>query len=398
MRSRSFLVAAFGDAGHAFPAIALARALRGRGHRVVVETWEHWREPVEAEGLEFTAAEEYETFPPPPPGSEGSQSVAEAALALLPLIEELGPDAVVSDILTLAPALAAERAGVRRATLIPHIYPVHEPGLPFFSFGALPPRTAVGRRLWRAALPLLLDGLRRGRRELNESRAAVGLAPVTRMHGGISEELAMVATFPQLEYPRRWPPEVKVTGPMTFELPYEDVELPERPGPLVVVAPSTAQDPECRLVRVALEALAGEPVRVLATTNRHRPAEPLPPAPANARVVEWVGYSQAMPAADLVICHGGHGTQARALAAGAPVLACPAVGDMAENGARLAWSGAGLMLPWRLVRPGPLRAAVRRILGDGRFSAQASELAVWAQGNDGAARGAGLVERLAISE
>ena len=37
------LVAAFGDAGHAFPAIALGRALAGRGHEVVVETWEERR-------------------------------------------------------------------------------------------------------------------------------------------------------------------------------------------------------------------------------------------------------------------------------------------------------------------------------------------------------------------
>ena len=43
---RRFLVAAFGDAGHAFPAIALARALRRRGHEVLVETWERLREPV----------------------------------------------------------------------------------------------------------------------------------------------------------------------------------------------------------------------------------------------------------------------------------------------------------------------------------------------------------------
>ena len=32
---------------------------------------------------------------------------------------------------------AAERAGLRRATLIPHVYPVHEDGMPFFAFGAL---------------------------------------------------------------------------------------------------------------------------------------------------------------------------------------------------------------------------------------------------------------------
>jgi UDP:flavonoid glycosyltransferase YjiC (YdhE family) len=394
---RRFLVAAFGDAGHAFPAIALARSLLRRGHEVVVETWERWREPVDAEGLRFTAAEEYKTFPPPPPGSGEGPSAADAALALLPFVEELRPDVVVSDILTAAPALAAERARVRRATLIPHVYPVHEPGMPFFAFGAQPPRTALGRGLWKAALPVLVGGLRQGRREGNAMREAAGLAPIERFHGGISEELALVATFPQLEYPRRWPTHVNVTGPMEFELPYELVDLPAGEEPLVVVAPSTAQDPECRLVRVALEALADEPVRVLASLNGMRPQEPLRPVPANAVVVDWVGYSQVMAAADLVVCHGGHGTVARALGAGKPVLCCPAVGDMAENGARVQWAGAGLMLPSRLTRPGAVRMAVRRVLGDGSFAVRAGEIAAWARKHDGAERGAELVEELAAS-
>jgi MGT family glycosyltransferase len=390
---RRFLVAAFGDAGHAFPAIALARALRGRGHEVVVETWERWRDAVENEGLGFTAAEEYKTFPPPEPGSDGGRTAADAALALAPLMDDFRPDVVVSDILTLAPALAAERAGVRRATLIPHVYPVHEPGLPFFAFGLQPPRTPVGRAVWRGAQPVLETGLRRGRQEMNETRAAVGLPPLERFHGGISLELALVATFPQLEYPRRWPAEVHVTGPMQFELPYPDIELPDGDEPLVLVAPSTAQDPELRLVRVALEALADEPVRVVATTNRLGDAN-LPQAPANAVVVDWLSYSQVMPRASLVICHGGHGTVARALAAGVPVLCCPHVGDMAENSARVGWAGVGLMLPWRLLAPMPLRWTARRLLDDSSYCDCAQRLAAWSRGNTGAEKGAALVEQL----
>jgi UDP:flavonoid glycosyltransferase YjiC (YdhE family) len=386
------LVAAFGDAGHAFPAIALARALAGRGHEVTVETWERWREATEGEGLAFTAAEEYRTFPPPPPGSNGP-SVADAAKAMLPMLREMRPDVVVADILTQAPALAAEVVGLPRATLVPHVYPVSEPGMPFFAFGAGPPRTAAGRSLWRAASPLLVKGLERGRDELNASRRALGLAPVERFHGGLSEELVLVGTFPQLEYPREWPAQVKVVGPMEFELPADEMAVPEGTEPLVVVAPSTAQDPEGRLVRAALEGLAEEPVRVLATTNR--PGQPLPAAPANAVVVEWLGYSQAMAVADLVVCHGGHGTVARALAAGCPVLCCPALGDMTENGARVQWTGAGLMLPWRLTSARTLRTVVRRMLGEASFGARAGEIAAWASEHDGAEAGGELVERTA---
>ena len=141
---------------------------------------------------------------------------------------------------------------------------------------------------------------------------------------------------------------MRVTGPLFFELPGDDVTLPEGDGPLVLVAPSTSQDPECELLRVALEGLAEEPVRVLATTNRHRPERPIE-VPANAELVDWLLYSQAMPAADVVICHGGHGTVARALAAGRPLLVCPSVGDMAENAARVAWSATGLSVPRRLL-------------------------------------------------
>jgi UDP:flavonoid glycosyltransferase YjiC (YdhE family) len=67
---------------------------------------------------------------------------------------------------------------------------------------------------------------------------------------------------------------------------------------------------------------------------------------------------------------------------------------MAENSARVAWAGVGLMLPWRLLGSGPLRWATRRILGDPSFGERAAEIAAWAQENDGSERGAHLVEEL----
>lgn len=391
-RPLRILVAAFGDAGHAFPAIALARELGGRGHQVAMETWERWREPVEALDLRFEGAEEYEVFPPPPPG-EGP-SAADAALALLPLMDDLRPDLVVSDILTLAPVLAAELRGVRRATLIPHLYPVHDPGMPFFGMGMAPPRTGAGARFWRGTLPILETGLRRGRREMNETRARVGLAPLEHFHGGISEDLVLVGTLPQLEYPRAWPAEVEVTGPLGFELPHPDIELPAGDEPIVLVASSTAQDPECDLIRRCFEGLAGEPVSVVATTNGHFPQREIE-VPANGTLVGWLSYSQLMPLCDVVVCHGGHGTVARALTEGRPLLVSPSIGDMAENAVRVSWTGAGLTVPGRLRRGSTLRWALRRLLEDESYRRRAEEIATsgWAKG--GANRAADSVERLA---
>ncbi len=118
--------------------------------------------------------------------------------------------------------------------------------------------------------------------------------------------------------------------------------------------------------------------------------------PPNARLVEWVSYTKTMPACSLVICHAGHGTMARALACGCPVLAVPHVGDMAENAARADWAGVGVRLPWRLLGPATLRLAVRRALSEPSLAARARELAGWAAANDGASVAADLVEQLAL--
>ena len=394
-RTLDLLLGAFGDPGHAFPMIALGRALVARGHRVTLQTWARWQRAVESEGMTFAAAPEYHVFPTRPRPLKPYEAVVAACREIMPFVERLRPDAVVADILTLAPALAAERAGCPLATLIPHVYPVSEPDFPVYSVGARLPRTAAGRTMWRQLSRVSQSGLERGRRELNETRRRLDLPPLEHVHGGISRSLVLVGTFPQLEYPREWPAHVDVVGPLMWEPPFGDVELPPGDEPLVLVAPSTSQDPEHRLLEAALLGLSDEPVRVLATWNRRPPPRRLP-VPENARLVEWVSYSRTMPRCDVVVCHGGHGTVLRALSSGCTVVACPAGGDMNENAARLDWAGVGVRLPRRFVSPRPLRLAVRRAVNDTDMRRRASELAGWAVQRDPALRAATLVEGLAV--
>ena len=392
------MIGAFGDPGHAFPAIALGKELVRRGHDVTLQTWTRWREDAEREGMRFAAAPEYHVFPTRERPLKPYAAAARAALETSPLIRELSPDVVVNDVLTLAPALAAELEGRPFATLVPHFYPPPAAGLPPYGIGAMPPRSALGRAAWRIASSQTDKGVERGRRELNETRRRVGLPALTRRYGGISASLCLVATFPQLEYPRAWAEGVHVTGPVVWEPPAQAIEIPPGDDPLVLIAPSTSQDREERLLRAALDGLAALPVRVLAARNRHpgRPGDPWRhPVPRNARLVDWVSYTQVMPESDIVVCHGGHGTLARALAAGAAVVSVPASGDMAENGVRAQWAGVGLNLPLRFLSPATLRWAVQTVLEQPRFAERARELGAWATGNDGAANGAALVEDFA---
>lgn len=384
---------AFGDAGHAFPMLALGSRLAARGHSVVFETWERWRDPVEAEGIEFAPAPEYPVFPTRERPLKPYQAVVLATPETRRAVRDAQPDVIVHDVLTLAPALAGELERVPVATLIPHIYPVTLAGAPPYALGARLPRTGLGRRLWSSLAGPTERGVRIGHAELNETRSRLGLPALERVHGGISAELAIVGTFPQLEYPREWPEHTHVVGPLQWEPPYHDVAPPPGSDPLVLVAPSTAHDPDGRLLRAALRGLDGEPVRVLAATNR-RPLGRPTAVPANARLVEWISYSRAMAGAALVITHAGHGTLTRALASGCPVVAVPHSGDMAENAARTDWAGAGVRLPWRFLTPATLRLAVQRALSERHLAARAAELHDWASANDGAARAAELVEEL----
>lgn len=373
---------AFGDPGHAFPMLALGAALVARGHAVALQTWRRWEEPTAAAGITFAAAPEYQVFPTRERPLKPFQAAVHAARATVPSVDGFAPDIAVSDVLTPAPALAAELCGVPLATLVPHVHPWSAPGFPPYALGARLPRTPAGARVWRCFDPLIARALERGRDEYNACRARLGLPPLDGVHTGLSRALTLIGTLPQLEYPRRWERWSRVVGPLLWEPPGEAVAPPPGSGPVVLVAPSTAQDPRHDLLRAALAGLATAPVRVVATYNGRPPSAPVD-VPANAVLVPWLSYAHTMPACDLVITHGGHGTLVRALSCGCPVVVCPAGGDMAENAARADWAGLGVRLPRRLLRPRTLRMAVARALRDPRIRTRARGVAAWMARHDG---------------
>ena len=362
---------------------------------MTLETWAKWQPDVEREGMRFAAAPEYQVFPTEGHALKPYEAAVRASAVTRSLIRSFEPEVVVADILTIAAALAAELEERPWATLVPHVLPMGDDGFPVYAVGAVYPRSALGARLWRSARPLLMRGEQQGRDELNETRRRVGLPPLDHVHGGISRRLALVATLPQLEYPRPSPPPwLRVTGPLLWEQPFGEVEDPRGEDPLVLVAPSTSQDPTHKLLRAALAGLANEPVRVLATTNRRAPTSPIE-VPANARLVDWVSYAKTMPRCAAVVCHAGHGTVARALASGTPVVACPHAGDMAENAARIRWAGLGVSLPRRFHTPRGVKLAVRRLLANPDYAKRASEVRAWCAAHDGAVAAAAEIERLA---
>ncbi|HZE05615.1 MAG TPA: glycosyl transferase, partial [Solirubrobacteraceae bacterium] len=194
-RLRIFL-GAFGQPGHAFPMLALGAELAARGHEVTCETWSRWRRPVEAQGMRFVPAPEHATAEARPPWSGAYSAVVESARQTRRAIAAGAADIVVHDILTLAPALAGELEEVPVATLVPHVFPVGQSGLPPYGLGARMPHTRAARTLWRAFDRPVRSGLVRGRAEYNDARRRLGLAAVEHLHSGLSRRLTIVATLP----------------------------------------------------------------------------------------------------------------------------------------------------------------------------------------------------------
>jgi MGT family glycosyltransferase len=151
-------------------------------------------------------------------------------------------------------------------------------------------------------------------------------------------------------------------GPCDWDPPAEPPSwLADVDRPIVLVTTSSEFQDDGRLVRCALEALADEPVHVVAT---------LPSidvtgfeAPANARVLPFVPHAAILDRAACAVTHGGMGVTQKALARGVPVCAVPFGRDQFEVARRVEVAGAGTRLRAGRLRPDRLRAAVRRALG-----------------------------------
>ena len=237
---------AFGDPGHAFPMLALGEALVARGHAVALQTWRRWR---------GGRPRRPGSSSPPRPSTRSSRRASGRSsptrppctppATTVPSVEAFAPDVAVSDILTPAPALAAELCGVPVATLVPHVHPWSAPGFPPYSLGARLPRTrGRARGCGAASTASSRRGSSRGGASTTTAARGSGSRRCRGVHTGLSRALTLVGTLPQLEYPRRWEPWLRVVGPLLWEPPGEQVAPPPGDGPVVLVAPSTAQDPE----------------------------------------------------------------------------------------------------------------------------------------------------------
>ena len=134
--------------------------------------------------------------------------------------------------------------------------------------------------------------------------------------------------------------------------------------------------PFAGVYRSVLDALAGEPLRVLMTTGSAVEPSSLAPLPANARVEQWWPQATVMPHTEVVVGHGGFGTTMTALAGGAPQVVIPLFAfDQFVNAERVAAIGAGICLDGGPDAASALAPALADILGDPSYKEKAQGVA-----------------------
>ena len=345
--------------GHVGPATRLARVLAEQGHRVVAWTLEAFRAETEAAGAFLRPT----SSPEPPRGVEWriadlAAHTANAAAALIPEIveglHEEDVELVVHDVQAPWGRIAAEWLGLKRVCSWPFFPPIR-------TFESPP----VGE-ISRAA-----------RAEVIASRAVIGhrwgIDVGNGADGfGATADVTLVYTTPEIAGDRgAGDHRFRYVGPL-MRRDLNGAEPAPAETPLVYMALGTIYGGERDVFRMVLDALADEPVRVLASTGGHLDADALAPLPANARVEIRVDSPAVLREAAVHVSHGGASSIHESLVAGVPMVLIPQGSDNPAWATRLAELGAGRCLD----HPSgdAVRGAVRHLLRDDRSQARARAL------------------------
>ena len=204
-------------------------------------------------------------------------------------------------------------------------------------------------------------------KEFDELRSSVSLPPLG--PGCLKDEMSFSAHPQALDNT----PRINTKSPIRFlanplhlsgEVPDADW-MPQDDLPMIYATFGTVAagiDNANDIFRIALEAFADLPAKILLTTGKDAPADLISSVPSNVIIRAFVPQEDVLPHARLMVCHGGSGTVIAGLASGVPMVITPLFADQPDNANCLEAAGLCLSVPDADVAS--LRNAVVHALGD----------------------------------
>ena len=414
------LVVTLGSAGDVHPFLAVALALRERGHNVTFATSPYFAPLIERVGLSLVPLGTVEDFEQKisDPGLwrpvRGFGVIANMVERSMPHVYELveqetagGDTVVVSHPLVFGARVAHDALGVPLVTL--HLAPaaiwsLDAPPVSTVGIGSIEGWPSLAKRFFVGFGEKCVD-LRLGPM-LNRFRAEHGLAAVR--HIGSKwwhSPQRVIGLFPDwYAAPQAdWPPQMVLTGfPLYDE--QEGLPLPphleallaeaETSGDLpVAFAPGSANRQAQRFFQAAIDVCRRLGRRGILLT---RYPEQLPAqVPSGMLHVDYAPFSALLPRVAALVHHGGIGTCAQALAAGCPQLVMPMSFDQPDNAARLARLGVGRAVPPKRFNGERVARELAGMLEDASVSKSCEEIALRFQGTDPIGHTCDLIEECA---
>ncbi len=411
------LVVTVGSSGDVHPFVAVALALRDRGHAVRFATNPHFAPLLERLGLPLLPIgtvehlEESTSDPGLWKPVRGLGVIAAWALRGIPdvyrLVEEeaaRGDTVVVSHPLAFGARVAHDALGVPLVTL--HVAPaalwsIEAPPVPTTGTGSFEGWPKIAKRLCLGLADKLAD-LKLGP-ELNKFRASVGLAPVRHVSSRWwHSPQRVVGLFPDWYAAPQpdWPPRTALTGfPLYDEQGVSGVssdleaflaEAAAADDSPVAFAPGSLNRQARRFFAAAADACRRLGRRGILFT---RFPEQLPGRlPSGVVHAEYAPFSALLPRVAALVHHGGIGTCAQALAAGRPQLVMPMGFDQPDNAARLARLRVASALPPKRFTGASVARELDALLGSDGVAGRAAEIARRFDGIDPVSQTCELIE------
>ena len=408
--------------GHVYPCLAVALALRERGHEVAFYTGDGARGAVDGEGLRrfpFQAvARNVADLIGSKDSSDHSQlytqlsdrytGVATGPLSRLkqiqkfylemivgtvdsqvedlgPVLDAFRPQAIVTDAFLWAPVLILRETQSAPVAILSFFGGCLVPGpdAPPPGLGLPRPQDWRTRGISRLAIMMSLRATAGIRSSADQVRHRHGLPPLGRPFFEAAGELPlhMVTCSPEYDYQRNdLPATVQYVGPCVYNPPMPKQGWRENldpTRPVVYVSEGTCQMREPVVLKSAARGLADTSYQVVMSTGTHRQVSlgDLGCTASNVTIASWVSHEELFPRANVIVCNGGSGTVRAALQAGIPLVLVPMEWDQLENAQRVVEAGAGVRLSMSQCTPERIRAAVDRVLSDPSFSGNARRLA-----------------------
>jgi MGT family glycosyltransferase len=349
--------------GHINPAVAVARELAARGHRVAWAGRAATLRPLTGPDAEVHDTSD-PAFDAALAGSRERRLGLRGAGALKFLWEEfivplarasrpgvetaadaVRPDVVVADQQALAGALVARRRGVPWATGATTSGEFTDP---------------------YAGMPRVGDWIREQMAGLCRD---AGVDETTDLR--FSSDLVLAFTTPALlGGDRHFPGHFAFVGPALTARPDEDFPWPAlRPGKRrVLVSLGTVNgDGGARFFDAVVRAAAPLDVQLIVAA----PAGVLPDPPPYVLARPHLPQLALLPHVDAVVCHAGHNTVCEALAHGLPLVVAPIRDDQPVIAGQVTSAGAGVRVRFARTGPDELRTALISVLTEPAYRAAA---------------------------